>query len=525
MLVCGLAPDALAQEVTLRLKTGEFEVSGRLKSNDGALYVLDSDAWGLLQLDAARFDCVGSACGQREVQPPVAAKAAPAAAPRAQPSPPERLAIAGSGTIGTGLMPALIRAYAERIGARLTQITGTDPGSVEFRLADAQGADLGSIALERRGSATAFAALASGAAGIGMSDRRITDEEAAVLAASAPDIRSPRHEHVLGRDGIAIVVSPDNPASQLSLDQIARIFAGQITDWSEIGLPAGRINVHALSPNTGTAGEFHRLLLKPRNLVVAATAKLLGGNGEVADQVALDPNGIGFASLAFVRNAKRVDLGAVCGITHSPEPFNLKNDEYPLARGLYLYTAKPIEQPFSKGFLQFALSAEAQAKIVDSQFVDQAIEAVAVRPTRPPGAAATPPTKAEADLSLRLAADMKAARRLSVTLRFAAGSSRLDVKSHQDLVQLARHLLSPPLKGRTVLLMGHTDSVGGSVANAALSLGRANQVRTALLAVAGGQLDPRLIATRGLGTISPVACNDTPEGHLLNRRVEVWVRD
>lgn len=521
-----VAQPVMAQEVTLRLKTGEFEVSGTFKSYDGTVYVVDSSAWGLLRLDAARFDCEGPACSRRDAEVPATPAPAPVPIASSPPQPPpERLTIAGSNTIGTGLMPALIRTYADRIGARLTQISGTEPGSVEFRFTDAQGADVASVALARKGSATAFPALASGAASIGMSDRRITDEEVAALASTVADIRSPRHEHFLGRDGLGIIVSPDNPIAPLSLDQIARIFAGQITDWSELGRLSGRINVYALNSSTGTSGEFHRLLLKPRGLGLAPGATLLGGNAELADRVALDPNGIGMAPFAFVRNARSLDLVSSCGLTHSPSPFNLKNDEYPLGRRLYLYTARPVEQVFAKGFLQFALSAEAQAGIAASQFVDQAIEAGPAQPARLAIAAAAPSAKADEDLVRRLAADSRGARRLSITLRFTPGSSRLDVKSNQDLILLARYLLSPALKGRTVLLMGHTDAVGTSTANAALSLGRANQVRTALLAVAGGKLDPRLIGARGHGAVSPIACNDTPEGHLLNRRVEVWLRD
>ncbi|MFX8680983.1 substrate-binding domain-containing protein, partial [Acinetobacter baumannii] len=89
------------------------------------------------------------------------------------------------------------------------------------------------------------------------------------------------------------------PAISLSLDNIAKIFGGVIKDWSEVGLPAGTINVYASTPESGTFDTFDNLVLKPRNLKLVDTAKRTENHAEQSDLVAADPNGIGFAGIAY----------------------------------------------------------------------------------------------------------------------------------------------------------------------------------------------------------------------------------
>src|SRR5262249_15465146 len=153
-----------------------------------------------------------------------------------------------------------------------------------------------------------------------------------------PNIRSPQYEHVLGLDGLVVIVAKDNPAVSLSIDNIAKVFAGQITDWSQVGLPPGPINVYTTSKKSGTFAAFDTLVLQPRALQLVPSAKLLLSTAEVADSVAGDANGIGLTSFAFLRDAKGLNVESSCGLITRPSVFTVKTEEYPLTRRLYLYT-------------------------------------------------------------------------------------------------------------------------------------------------------------------------------------------
>jgi phosphate transport system substrate-binding protein len=429
--------------------------------------------------------------------------------------------------VGWELMPALIRAYAEKIGGGVTTLPGNNPLEERFKIADAKGRDLILFDLKRYGTHSAFDALEDGSAQIGVTSRPINDQEAArLIKAGTLGIRTPQHEHVLGLDGLVIIVAQDNPAVSLSIDNIAKIFAGQLTDWSEVGLPPGKINIYATSKKSGTFATFDSLVLQPRALTIAPSIKLLLSTAEVADAVAADPNGIGVTSFAFVRDAKGLNVESSCGLISRPSVFTVKTEEYPLTRRLFLYTAAKVLHPHAKGFLDYALSREAQPVIGSAQFVDQTPDWLGFDDQG--GRIAYALNASNEDFNItemrQLIADMNGAKRLSITFRFKTASIELDTKARADIDRLVALAASPELRGKTLLLLGFADAVGPYAGNAALSIGRATQVRDTLLASAKG-LDPSLVVHKGYSELAPVACNDQLEGRNLNRRVEVWVRD
>ncbi len=520
--------DSAASEIVLRLKEGGFEIAGKLAAFDGRIYRIETDAYGTLDLEAARFNCTGDGCGKGETTP-LAARA-PAVQKddhEATAEKDRRFAIYGSNTIGSGLMPALIRAFAAKIKAGVTQISGTDPLAVEYRLHSADGTEMATIALQRRGSDSAIAALASQDAAIGMADRRILDAERATLTTATPQIKLLQHEHVLGLDAIVVIVAQENAAVRLSIDTIAKIFSGAITDWSELGMPKAPIRVLSPAQTTGAFGIFDDVVLKPRGLKMTPAVRQILANGELSDEIARNPHAIGFTGMGFTGDARSVDLDTTCGLPTIPSTFALKADAYPLARPLYLYTTAPLGQPMAREFLQFALSNETQPLIAVHQFVDQSLDFAdeKARSARMAFAAKQPIAALDAVQMRRLLAETTGARRLSATFRFAPASAVLDAKSKQDLLRLGQYLQSPQMRGKSLSLLGFTDPIGSIGQNTALSLVRAAQVRAALVAASGGALNQQRIAALGFGALAPVACSDTAQSLYLNRRVEVWVRD
>ncbi|MBV8900473.1 MAG: substrate-binding domain-containing protein, partial [Verrucomicrobia bacterium] len=242
--------------------------------------------------------------------PTVAAAPSPATTPEtaATPAPGggRRIALKlhGSNTIGAELAPAIGEEFLKHEGAISVQ---RKPGLREDEtnleaILPGESAEPVIIEIQAHGSKAAFDDLAADACDIGMSSRRIKAEEAQRCArAGLGDLVSAEGEHLLGLDAIVVLVHKSNPVNALDKEQLADIFSGKITDWSQIGGKPGGINLYAMGDRSGTFDTFKAVVLGSRTL--SPRALRYESNAKLSDDVATDNNGIGFAGLAFVRGA------------------------------------------------------------------------------------------------------------------------------------------------------------------------------------------------------------------------------
>jgi phosphate transport system substrate-binding protein len=497
--LCGFGISAShGGEVTLVLRSGGFSLMGELVASDAGSFVIKSDKFGVMAVESSKFDCTGAACPK-----PTAGT----------------LAIHGSNTIGAQLMPNTIERFAEQEGYTLEKIVGSDPEQVLYKLSGSDGKELGSIDLQSHGSNTAPPDLKQGKAQIGEMSRPIKTEEVKAITDAGIELKS----HVFALDGVVVLVSPQNPVKALNLDQIAKIFAGEIKDWSEVGRNPGKITLYARDAKSGTYDSFDSLVLKPRNLKLSAAAKRLESSPELSDETARDPDGIGFAGFAYVRNARPLMISSSCGIVSQPEVFTVKTEEYPLSRRLFLYAAASIP-PLGRRILDYALSDNAQDTISDAGFVNQRIDLQGfdLQTNRLAPALLVPDTEFNYPYMRDLVNDLRNARRLSVNFRFQRNSAALDDKARQDISRLARFLKSDAIKFKEVLLLGFTDNTGSFDANRVVANNRAVSFKTAL---ATEGIPANQITVKAYGSLLPVACNTIEAGKEKNRRVEVWVKE
>ena len=509
---------ASAAEVTLRMRGGSFEVKGELKSYNLKSYVVTSPGLGTLTLDASRYECMGANCPS-DIMVPRTAAAVPLTAVTTN--------WVGDSAIGTEFMPRLIRAYADRINATVAMNVGADTKDLEFKLTSREGRFLGQINVRRQGIPQGFAAMAKGGADVVWTSRAILPEEQQMMAsAGQPDMTKPGNQHIWGLDALVLLVARENPVVSLTLENIAKIFAGEITDWSQVGLPPGKINLYAPAAEMGTWSSFETSVLAPFGLTISPDAVRLAHATEWSDRVAADPAGIGINTLAYVRKAKAVNIETACGIVMPPSVFGAKTEEYPLSGRLYFYSAGQPQNPLAKALLAFALSPEVQAVLKDARFVDQAPESLPfiAHTGRIAVALNAPAEDFDAVAMRQLIEDIRSAERLSLTFRFQGGVSVLDERSKQDIGRLGAILKGPAMRGKTVMLIGYSDAVGAFQPNLALARKRAQAVRAALFPAGTAPPADVTIEERAYGELAPVACNDTNEGRALNRRVEVWIR-
>jgi phosphate transport system substrate-binding protein len=176
--------------------------------------------------------------------------------------------------------------------------------------------------VQAHGTKTAFEDMTAGKCDIGMASRQIKPDEARQCAlAGLGDMFSPACEKLLGLDGIAVFVNRTNPVNALTKEQIADIFSGAITDWSQVGGRSGPISLYAPDDKSGTFDMFHSLVLGTKPL--SPQASRYENSAKLSDEVAADPNGIGFAGMAFVRGGKPLAISAAGTRPLLPTPFTV----------------------------------------------------------------------------------------------------------------------------------------------------------------------------------------------------------
>ncbi|MFY8274878.1 substrate-binding domain-containing protein [Pseudoalteromonas sp. SSDWG2] len=409
--------------------------------------------------------------------------------------------IHGSNTIGEKLAPALLQSYLEQKGATdLTWHQGDT--SVERELFYKLDDKPYFIELHAHGSSTGFADILSGSADMAMSSRQVKAKEVEQLKHQFGDFSQVGNEHIIGLDGLAVIVNQNNPISHLTTAQLADVFSGKISNWQELGGKSGAINLYARDAKSGTWDTFKSLVLKKHQAQLSTSAQRYESSSELSEQVSQDELAIGFIGLNYIlyNKAIAVSEGQQTAPIY-PTRFTIGTEDYALSRRLYLYTPTTADM-FVKDFAHFAISHSGQEIVSDTGLISQNIHVEKV--IAPPLAPA---------LYKQYAAQ---GQRLSLTFRFHFGSDQLDNKGKRDLQRLLAFLEDNPSK--RVVLMGFSDNSGDMSKNQLLSNQRAVSVANELSARGISVFD-----TQGFGESLPVANNDSALGRERNRRVEVWV--
>lgn len=193
------------------------------------------------------------------------------------------------------------------------------------------------------GSSGGIKAVSSGTCDIGLSSRALKDEE----------VNEGLVGTVLAYDGIAMIVNPENPVEDLDLETIAKIYTGEITNWSEIGGNDAEIVLIGREAGSGTRSGFEEIV----GVVDACQYRQeLTSTGDVITAVVSNPNAIGYASLASVKDT--VKALKVAGVAPTEE--TVKDGTYVIQRPFVLVTKEGVElSETAQAFFDYALSPDA----------------------------------------------------------------------------------------------------------------------------------------------------------------------
>lgn len=199
------------------------------------------------------------------------------------------------------------------------------------------------------GSGSGIKAVQAGSCDIGLASRDLKPEEATDLNGT-----------VVAIDGIAIIVNKENPVKDLTIEQIAALYKGEITNWSEVGGADAPVVLIGREAASGTRDGFESITDTED---ACKYNQELTSTGDVVQTVSSNPNAIGYASLASVKDS--VKLISVEGVTPSTE--TIQNGSYKIQRNFVMVTKKNAElSPAAKSFFEFATSSAADEWIIEA---------------------------------------------------------------------------------------------------------------------------------------------------------------
>lgn len=207
------------------------------------------------------------------------------------------------------------------------------------------------VEVQGGGSSVGIESVRAGVVDIGMSSRDLKDEEKGGVTVIP-----------IAYDAIAVIINPRNPVRKVSTDDLARVYAGEVTNWKELGGRDEEIVLVNRDEASGTREAFAKMVMKERPFTKRAVIQ--PGTGQVRSIVENTPGAIGYISLQYVND--RVKVLSLDGVT--PTLDTIADGRYPLVRKLYFLT-RGTPSAAARDFIEFVLSDRVQSDIVGRMFV------------------------------------------------------------------------------------------------------------------------------------------------------------
>jgi phosphate transport system substrate-binding protein len=214
------------------------------------------------------------------------------------------------------------------------------------------------ITVRGGGSGVGINSLIDGTCDIATSSREIKDSELKAAASKKKQVKT----FIIAMDGIVVIVNKSNNVSKLSKQQIADIFSGKITNWSQVGGKDSKIVVVSRDSASGTYEAFGELALKGQK--VAQGSLMQASNRAVATVVSKTPGAIGYVGIGYADS--QIKSVSIDGIEANAKTVLSKT--YPYSRPLYLFTNGDPKGD-TKNFIDFILSPDGQKLVKEEGFV------------------------------------------------------------------------------------------------------------------------------------------------------------
>ena len=223
----------------------------------------------------------------------------------------------------------------------------------------------GTIIINGGGSGVGIADLINGVSELANSSREIKDEELEAAKAVGLDVQ----EYTILYDGIAVIVSSNVSVEGLTIEQLSKIYTGEITNWKDVGGDDAEIVIFARDSSSGTGEYFLEEVIQLGKTMedndYSDMALRLQSNADVVNQIKENDNAIGYIGLGYLEESLKIVK--VEGI--EPSVDTVKDDSYPISRGLYVYAPGKDLTEIGQAYINFILSDEGQDIGLEEGFV------------------------------------------------------------------------------------------------------------------------------------------------------------
>ncbi len=266
------------------------------------------------------------------------------------------LLIAMTGAIFTGCGSSGAEDDTNSNGSTTISISGsTSVGPLMEKVAEVYEEKNPNVVLEiqQPGSGTGIKNAIDGIAEIGMSSRDLASDEAGKVNGTE-----------IAYDGVAVLVNPKNTAENLTIEQIKKIYTGEITNWSEVGGKDAPIVVISREEGSGTRSAFQEIVGYESEEMLK-DAMISDGSGAVQTAVAGNENAIGYASFEYINSSvKALNVEGV-----EPTAENVKNSTYKISRPFLLVTKEDTLTEEGQKLIDFILSDEGQKIVEENKLI------------------------------------------------------------------------------------------------------------------------------------------------------------
>lgn len=537
-LLCTAAPSILfAQTVELRSADGLISVKGEITGFDGSLLTVATSV-GAVNVPASEVACYGFACltvladGALGIPPDTFSSVVIDEAPEALPVAPVVTAAPEtaptlapvSETLELGFSdPRYATLFRTSTGAfvlsgrRDTRIGLTVPGQID-------------LANENRQENVAVR-LSDSLDGVDITVSMTPLTGAAEFEYQSPAdwaLTGPLSHQMLGVDAFEVVVGGGIGVESVTIDQLAEIYAGELTNWSELGGADQRILPLKLPETAGLNSEFVALIVASASKTVANSVLTIPDEAGIASSVDRFPGSIAVLSRGQAGDTQTLPVAGSCGIAVEANPFTIASGDYPLVRPITAEFASPPLASLMPELLDFASTSAAQQAITAEGFLGliPAQEDSGTNNNRVVSVLASELSDVDKLAAAKMFELLFDADRLSTTLIGGAVSGPEGAWNRSAFVALADALSDNAYFGKEILLVGFADSANGDQAAVDVSTRVANEMRAAFGLFASDVISENQItvSAHGFGAVAPAACYQGQVESDTKSRVEIWVR-
>ena len=227
------------------------------------------------------------------------------------------------------------------------------------------------IAVTGGGSGTGISALINGKCDIANASRLMKSKEVEMAVGAGV---TPKRV-VVAMDGLSVIVNENNPITQLTLDELGKIFRGEVKNWSGVGGSNKPITLYGRQSNSGTFVFFQDQVLKAD---YAQTMNRMNGNAQILEAIKQDETGIGYVGVGYVKDASGITVLRVASRPGAPyasplSSADVKSGAYSIARPLMQYV-NGTPTGAIKDFIEFQLSDEGQRIVEEQGFFPNPVE-------------------------------------------------------------------------------------------------------------------------------------------------------